>query len=228
MPKPLALWLLVGFAWFGWGTTSPTSWVTMQRDPRYLAVLTIPCVTLLAVWLNGLRSELARGAAIVALIASGLFGCLLDAGHLKLTAHKNFVASAFNRADVALEPNVYFGCRATLNFTAADVRFLCANDLGRINTTKAMVHMPDAHLTPSAEVRYAVFSLETQPNKWKKQAAAGWHVVTKFPAEKSPVRQFTARLLSQLPGYAAKADEVRGLVVLENPAFTADAPLPRH
>jgi hypothetical protein len=136
--------------------------------------------------------------------------------------------SEFNRADVVLEPNVYFGCRAALNFDASNVHFLCANDLGRINTTKAMRHMPDAHLTPSTTVRYAVFSLETQPEKWKKQAAAGWREVTRFPADQSAARQWAVRWLGQFRQYAAKSGESRGLIVLENPTFAAHDPRSLH
>ena len=226
VPKPLALWLLVGFIWFAWGTTTPTGWVTMQRDPRYLSVLTIPCVTLLALWLVSLRANFWRATLIGAFVVSGLLCVMLDVGHYKLTAHKKFIASALNRHDCVLEPNVYFGARAVLDFAPAEVRFACASDLGRHDTTKVIPQLPHTRMAASADESYAVFSVETQPDKWRNKIRDGWRVVAEFPREQNALRQLLVRLREKIrPTPSAPAP---GLIVLANPKFTPDAPLPSH
>ncbi|MFM2082182.1 MAG: hypothetical protein RL380_873 [Verrucomicrobiota bacterium] len=227
VPKPLALWLVVGFGWFAWGTTTPGGWVTMQRDPRYLSVLTVPCLTLLAFGLDRLNRRWLRAGLIGLLIATGLLGAGLDVGHVKLTAHRKFLASPFNSAATALEPNVYFGARAAQDFAPGE--FACASDLGRITTTRLMPHLASSRLATVDSARYAVFSVETQPDKWRKQQAAGWRVVAEFPCDAVPLREFADRLLKKFRPSATRGTKpTPGLLVLENPHFTADAPLQSH
>ena len=68
---PLGLWLVVGFLCLYYATTSPTRWIPLDRDPRYAASLTVPCVILLAQFLNSLPALL-RASGIVILIGSGI------------------------------------------------------------------------------------------------------------------------------------------------------------
>lgn len=224
VPTALVLWLGVGFAWFSWGTTTPGGWVTMQRDPRYLSVLTIPCVTLLAAWLTGLRSGFWRCAFLTVLVASGIFGAALDLGSAKLSACRAFLASEFNREETTLEPNVYFGARAAQNFAPAD--FDCANDLGRVTTVKLLPHLPGTWFTASDETRYAVFFDDIQPEKWEAKVKDGWRIVKKISGEKVFAREVAIGILAELPGQTAKSAAAPGLIVLENPNH--DATLESH
>ena len=43
-----AIWVLVGFLWSYFGTTTPTDWVPLARDPRYSLYLTVPSAVLIA------------------------------------------------------------------------------------------------------------------------------------------------------------------------------------
>jgi hypothetical protein len=219
MPKPLVLWLLVGFVWFSWGTTTPAGWIPMQRDPRYLAVLTIPCLTLLAVWLSVLRQGFWRSVVIAGLIASGLLGASLDIGRVKLSAYRRFAISEYNQPATVLEPFVYFGARATQNFSPAAAQFACASDLGRTGTARSIHHLPGARVMTTTEARYLVLSVQTQPEKWKTKIKEGWHRVAEFPGDKVPVRELAAKILMKLHGVAVSVSSPPGIIVLESPAF---------
>ena len=37
--RPLVVWWVVGFFWHFYGTTAPTRFVPLQRDPRYVAFI---------------------------------------------------------------------------------------------------------------------------------------------------------------------------------------------
>ncbi len=216
MPTALALWLGVGFVWFSWGTTTPGSWVTMQRDPRYLSVLTIPCVTLLATWLVTLRSGFWRVALIIALVASGIAGAALDLGRAKLSACHTFVLSKFNRADTVVEPNIYFGTLASEDFSPERIKFSCANDLGRNTTVELLPHLPGARLTSHYDARYAVFAAADTP-KWQTQIKEGWRKVAEVPGDKVFARELAVGMLTKLFGHTAKSAAASGLFILENP-----------
>ncbi len=220
LPRPLVLWLLVGFVWLSWGTTTPAGWVPLQRDPRYLSLLTIPCLALLSVWLLELHSNLWRGIAVSALIASGLLGASLDLGRVKLFAHQRFANSEYNAAFTTAEPFVYFGIRAAQNFSADTIKISYANDLGRTGTVKLMPHLPGARLLASCEAHYAVFSAQTQPEKWKTKMKDGWRKVAEIPGENIFFRQLAMRVIGKIRG-RAPVNFAPGLIVLENPAFVA-------
>lgn len=220
LPKALVLWLVIGFVWFSWGTTTPAGWVTMQRDPRYLSILTIPCLTLLSIWLLNLRSGFWRGSIIVGLIASGLLCASLDIGRVKTVAHRRFAASEYNTPSTTAEPFVYFGIRAAQNFSKDAVKISCANDLGRTSAVKLMPHLPGAQLLACPAARYAVFSAQTQPDKWKTKIKEGWRKVAEIPGENVFSRELAMRAIGKIRGRATEKS-APGLIVLENPAFAA-------
>ncbi len=107
--RPFAVWLLVGFFWTYYGTTVPTSWVTLQRDPRYVASLTVPSVVLLAYWLNH-APRTVRWTCVPLLIGSGLFAAGLDQGPSILVPHRVFLKTKYISESV-LEPFEYVGAR---------------------------------------------------------------------------------------------------------------------
>ena len=219
LPRPLVSWLLVGFVWFSWGTTTPFGWVPLQRDPRYLSILTIPCLMLLAVWLLNMRSKFWRVSAIAALIVSGLLGASLDLGHVKLSACKRFAISEYNITATAAEPFIYFGIRASQNFSTNTIKISYANDLGRTTAVKLLPHLPGARALACREARYAVFSLQTQPAKWKDKIKAGWRKVGEIPDENILARERALGIIRKILGRSS-GNPASGLVVLENPAFS--------
>ena len=107
--RPLAVWLIVGFVWLSYGTTIPTNWHPLHRDPRYLAVLTVPCTILLAQALTSLDRRVAWPIGI-GLVVSSLFAAGLDQGRSILTPHRHFLATSYASGAV-LEPTEYFGTR---------------------------------------------------------------------------------------------------------------------
>ena len=220
LPTALVLWLLVGFVWFSWGTTNPAGWIPMQRDPRYLSVLTIPCVTILAVWLVNLRQAFWRRAVIGVLMVSGIVCALLDVGRVKLSAHRRFAASEYNQPGAALEPFVYFGVRATQNFSPAAARFACARDEGRTTTARNIHYLPGARLAASGEVRYLVFSAQTQPEKWQAKQKEGWRQVAVIRGDKVAARELARNVLVRLGAPDALVSPTADLIVFENPNFT--------
>ena len=222
MPTALVLWLVVGFVWFSWGTTSPVKWLTLQRDPRYLSVLTIPCLSLLAVWLLSLRPGLWRGLAVGTIIASGLLGAALDLGRAKLSAHRQFAASEYNAPATTAEPFVYFGVRAAQNFSPAAARFACASDLGRVTTVRKISHLPGARMGACREARYLVLAAQVQPEKLEKKITEGWRQVAAFSGDHVFVRELAMRMLSKIRGDSV-IQPTPGLIVLENPSFAGQA-----
>lgn len=200
LPTALALWLLVGFAWFSWGTTMPTKWVTLLNEPRYLSVLTIPCMTLLAVWVQGLRSSWWRGVVVGLLIASGFIAAAMDLGRAKLGAYRRFAQSEYNRPGVVLEPVVYFGVRAAQSFSPENVRFACASDWGRNMAVKLMPHLPQARLERCAAARYLVTTVQIEPEKFQQKLKEGWRVVAEFPGDKIFARELLHQVLARVRG----------------------------
>jgi len=61
--RTLALWIVVLFLWISYGSVSPLTYAPLARLPRYLSIVQIPLVLILALWLRRLS---ARHAAIVA------------------------------------------------------------------------------------------------------------------------------------------------------------------
>jgi hypothetical protein len=187
--------------------------VTLQRDPRYFSVLTIPCVTLLAFSITAMKSATARRASFAALALAGIFGAALGWNHHKLAAHERFVTSPYNTPATALEPYVYFGVRAAENFVTNRIQCACAMDVGRASTIKQINHLPGTRTLTSAEARYLVLSVQMQPDKWRAKQRDGWRKVAEIPGEKGFFNAHSERVVN--------ASQTPGLIVLENPAWPA-------
>ena len=228
VPRVLGLWLLTGFIWMSWGTTMPTAWVPLLPDPRYLSIVTIPCMVVLAIFFRGIRSPVWRAALVGALIVIGLLGVAADYGDTKLTAHRKFVASVYNQPETALEPFVYFGARAAQDFRPAEARYACATDLGRVSMIDLVGNLPAVRTMTSGEARYLALSEDLQPEKWRKKLAEGWRKVEEIPGESRWTRRHLSQLLAACGLGAVFADNVPALLILENPRWPAAASaLPR-
>ena len=127
--RPLAVWLLVGFFFTYYGTTVPTGWVTLQRDPRYVASLTLPSVVLLAYWLR-LMPRTVRWPVVLVFVGSGLFAAALDQGQSILVPHRAFTQTKYVD-DSTLEPFEYVGARWILGL-AKPVVFECERSGERV------------------------------------------------------------------------------------------------
>jgi hypothetical protein len=149
---------------------------------------------------------------------SGLLCASLDIGRVKLSAHRRFVASEYNTPNTVAEPFVYFGVRAAQNFEKDAVKISCANDLGRTSAVKLMPHLPGSKLFASDEAQYAVFSAQTQPEKWKTKVKEGWGKVAEIAGEDIFLREVAVRLLAKIRGSVVE-NSAPNLIVLENPAM---------
>jgi hypothetical protein len=217
MVRPLAIWLLVGFVWLYYGTTVPTRWVTLQRDPRYAASLTIPAVILLAFALNA-APLLLRWPAVALLVATGLFAAGLDQGRTIRIPHRDFVHSEY-ATDADLEPFEFVGARWELGLDSAPT-FRCADDIGRPSVFRLVEKVPGSKLHNSAEAKYVVFSPERRPDLMPKLKADGWVLAASFPSEPTLTRGLVARLLAYIPSQQDRANRINhppGLVVLALP-----------
>lgn len=213
--RPLACWVLVGFAWLFYGTTVPTAWVPLQRDPRYAASLTIPIVVLIAGACMRLEPR-TRWAAAALLGASGMAAASLDQGNAVLAAHERFASSAFAR-DAAVEPFEYFGARWTIGLQSPPA-FACASDQGRRSVTDLMPSLPGTTLASMAERRYFVFSPDRRPDLMSGLGSDGWHVVHEIEGRGSIGRNLVGRILRRVPSQEQRAERLlkpRGLVIME-------------
>jgi hypothetical protein len=229
MPKVLTGWLLAGFVWLCWGTTLPFAWVPLQGDPRYLTVLTVPCLIVLATFAAQLRSPAGRGMFISFLILSGLICSAADIGPIKLSAHRRFVASPYNQSATALEPFVFFGARAAQNFQPEQARYACANDVGRASALVQIHLVPGTRMVASSTARYLVLSAQTQSEKWQRKQKEGWKPVDTIQGDSLPLRNLAVKILTLFGQPTRREPIVRWpvLVVLENPAWSpAPAPAP--
>lgn len=221
IPRVLTWWLLAGFGWLCWGTTLPFAWVPLQGDPRYLTVLTVPCLIVLAVFAAHIRSAMWRGAFIGLLIVSGLLCAAADIGPTKLSAHRRLVVSRYNQPTTALEPFVYFGARAAQDFQPAEARYACASDLGRASALLQMHSLPGTRFVPSAGARYLVLSAQIQSEKWQQKQQEGWKRVDVIQGDSILVRNLAVKFLTLFGQPTRREPVVRWpvLVVLENPVW---------
>lgn len=228
--RPLAVWLLVGFGWLCWGTTIPFAWLPLQGDPRYLTVLTIPSLVLLAEFTLKLPRSSWRILAVGSLILSGVIGSMLDLGSVKLSAHQRFAESKYNTPETALEPFVYFGARAALGFQTNNVNFSCASDLGRVTAMKQIPLVPGTRTLRCSEARYLVLSNQSHAEKFQtKIKEEGWRVVEVIRGDNNPLRNIAVRFLSYLgqPGHHTPVVRRAALTILENPDWPgAESPPP--
>ena len=216
--RPLVVWWAASFLWISYGTTVPTDYVTLQRDPRYTSVLTAPTVIVLG-QMTALLSWRPRVAAVAGLALSGIAGAMLDQGPTLIEPHRAAARSRY-AAEAVLEPIEYYGARwhSGLDRPAP---FRCAIDLGRDSVVRLLAHLPATACATSAEVRYVILSTERRPGLPPQLKAAGWKEVANFTAPASAGRRLIAWMLGPFPGQrerAARISSTPSLRVYENPA----------
>jgi hypothetical protein len=217
--RPFAIWLLVGFFWTFYGTTVPTSWVPLQRDPRYAASLTVPSVVLLARGLGRVPVTVRWPIAAV-LLGSGIFAAGLDQGQSILAPHRAFVRTTYAQ-ESSLEPFEYVGARWVIGLGHPAV-FGCASDQGRGSVVQLLEGLEGTVLYPTERARYFVFSPQRRPELMKKMQKGGWIVVETIPGVVVSSRAIIAQFLKGIPSQQARVERIRhppGLVVMQNPHF---------
>jgi 4-amino-4-deoxy-L-arabinose transferase-like glycosyltransferase len=215
--RPFAVWLLVGFFWTYYGTTVPMRWVTLQRDPRYIAPLTVPSVVLLAYWLSHAPRTI-RWTCVPILIGSGLFAAGLDQGPSTLFPHGVFLKTKYISESV-LEPFEYVGAR-WVGGPANLAVFGCARDQGRGSVVRLLEGLQGTIVDSSRNARYFVFSPQRRPDLLDKMREEGWTVVEAIPGRATPTRAFVAELLKMFPSQRERAEQIKhppGLLIMKNP-----------
>jgi len=216
--RPLVIWWGVIFVWTYYGTTVPSDYLTLQRDPRYASALTVPTVIVLAQMVTGLTWR-PRVLAAAALAATGIAGAMLDQGARLIEPHRAFAQSHY-AAEAVLEPLEYYGVRWHSGLTSP-APYKCATDLGRASVVRLLAHLPGTECAESVNTRYAVFAIERREDLQPQLQAAGWQEVARFQASASIGRRLLAMLLRPLPGQrerAGRIGSVPSLRVYENPA----------
>lgn len=215
-----AVWLLVGLAWLYYGTTIPTGWVPVQRDPRYAAAFTVPAILLVAA--QAVRWPPAwRMAVVSGLVGLGLIGAGLDQRASELAAHRAFLTTEF--ADAAsLEPFEYYAAR-WVSGLRSPVVFACAADAGRRSVAETARTLPGAEVVPADTRRYFVYSPSRRPDLGLKMARDGWLIAAEIKGTTPPGRRWLAAVLRLVPTQEQRAARLAippQLVILERP--------PRH
>lgn len=216
--RALIVWWLALFLWSFYGTTVPTAYVSMWRDPRYVSALTVPTVIILAQVIVRLPVT-ARRLAGAALVASGLVASTLEQGNTLLEPHRRFAASGY-APQAVMEPIEYYGARWVSGLESA-VAFRCVTDLGRITVVTLLSHLPGSRCESAAAARYVVFAAERRRDVTATLTALGWKEVARFRAPGSFGRRAIASVLAWIPGQEARASRIRevpALRVFENPA----------
>lgn len=109
IPRLLAAWLLVGWVWTSFGTTSPSAWVVLQRDARYYLELAAPVVLLLA-WVIRPWARSTQMAVVALLVGTSLAAVSMEQGGTVVTAHRAVLARSL-RQEVAFDAQEYVGAR---------------------------------------------------------------------------------------------------------------------
>jgi 4-amino-4-deoxy-L-arabinose transferase-like glycosyltransferase len=215
--KPIAVWWCAQFLWTYYGPTSIGHYVTLQRDPRYIAGLTVPALILIAFAISRLAM---RNQFVITgfMITAGLISGSLDQGNSQLRAHRLFLQSGFAR-ESALEPFEYVGARWELGLERVP-EFACWSDGGRRSVVVAIGALQGAQWRSTAETKYIVFSPERRPDLLPTFSAKGWRVAGHLDSGVPLLRAAAAHLLKVIPSQRERAElalHPSGLIVLQNP-----------
>jgi hypothetical protein len=216
--RPLIVWWVAGYVWHYYGTTMPTAYVPLQRDPRYVAFLSIPAVTLVAGALWLLRPAIRWTAASV-ILAAGVLCAGFDSGPSATSAHGRLEASKY-AAEAGVEPSDYYAARWEVGLDRTP-SFRLVDDAGRKAVVDEMEAMRGTVLAHRDDVRYFVFSPLRRPDLVGTMRAQGWRQVDEIKAEGTFQRRQVGRLLAMVPGQERRAERLTappGLLVVENPA----------
>lgn len=220
--RPIAVWLLVGFGWFFYGTTIPSGWVPLHRDARYAMAFSLPIVLLVGGWLRtGPR-------LLVWPIAAGLIGiCMicpgLDLGNSVLTPHEKFLAAPHKEL-ISLEPAEYLAARWSQGFIKTP-EFSLLSDSGRESTARLLVCLSGSKPRQATEARHILYCPERSPVLHRQLQAAGWSEVATFTGMPKPLRAFLGMLLAPAVGPGERVERLMhppGLRLVARPGDKAE------
>jgi hypothetical protein len=200
LPRLLAAWMLVGWVWTSYGTTSPRDWVTLQRDARYYLELAAPVVLLVA---SAMRqwAPATRTAAMAVLIGSSLAAVSMEQGGTVTTAHRAVLARPLGQ-DIAFDAQEYVGARWASGLMAP-VRFAQLADApGRRWTV-----LPGHRLVSLRDPRLhtVVLGPLTKDVVADEVRAAGFVLEDTVRADVPKARQLIGTVLALIPSQRARA-----------------------
>ena len=197
---PLALWFLIGLVWVGYGTTVPTDWTTLQRDPRYWLGLSFPACLLVATALAAVSRRL-RFAGLALLLTTGVLACFMDRASTITDPHKAWLASEIT-ADSTLHPLEYLGARWEQNFKLP-VDYFC----GETEKYSCNAGLPGTSVRSIYEANRVVLSPTRAAKLHHELTAAGYREVRRFVASDPGPRRAVLRLLRFLPGQESRLEK---------------------
>jgi hypothetical protein len=215
--RPAAIWLLIGFVWLSYGTTVPTDWITLHRDPRYNAILFVPAAVLAARFVAGLVRPL-RWLAAATLVTMGIAASSLDQASSLTTPHRAFLQTDYFRK-AALQPFDYFSARFEYGLTAPPP-FAAVRDRGNDMLMGQIGILPGTRFVPSADVPFLVFSDTHFPNLRKQLLSEGWSEAGRITGQPNSGRVAVARILKLFPSQRTRAERILlppDLAVFHNP-----------
>ncbi|QDV39732.1 ArnT family glycosyltransferase [Tautonia plasticadhaerens] len=220
--RPFAVWLIVGYLWTYYGTTVPSTWVTLQRDARYAAALGVPSAAILAIVLMKLPAVIRR-PSLAFLVVTGVFAATLDQGNAIIKPHRAFVSSSYAR-EAVLEPFEYVGARWAAGFSNTP-SFACADDLGRASVVRLVPSLGGSDVRPADSAQYLVISPERRPDLLERASRDGWTVVDHFRGSAPGGRALVAEILTRFPAQRERAERMLnppGLLVLSRSGSRRD------
>ncbi len=203
--RPFAWWLLVGLGWCFYGTTSPTSWRIMERDPRYACGLELPAVVVIVWALTRLYAKAPRlSISIFALLLlTSLLAPGLDRRGTPAQAHREWLAR-YPRSTAALEPFEFIAA-----WTLSDLRhapsFSCLIGQGRSTQTSCMSRIQGIELVSLDQAEIVVYSPQRRPD-----LASIWNPTSAeaFDEDIPRFRQWIGQILQKFPSQKARASRM--------------------
>ncbi|QDT34652.1 ArnT family glycosyltransferase [Thalassoglobus polymorphus] len=201
---PFAIWLIFGFIWQYYGTTVPTDWVPLQRDPRYSAGLTIPAAFILSYHISNIRIPFLRYSIITVLCTSGLVCASFDNGGSALAAHREFLSKE-PPGPVASEPYEFVALLWLDNSVNPPPGVSPGTELGRNSILRSVTEIKSVTATAPSSGDFILISPSRRPRLYKDLQAKGWIETESYQEHVPAGRLLAGKLLRQLPGQQQRA-----------------------
>ncbi len=200
--RPVILWLVVGFFWTYYGTTKPTTWLTLQRDPRYAGATMIAATIILARCIASL-SLLPRISAVILTGLVGVAGAALDLGSTVLWPHSR-LKTLPQVSECVLEPFEYFGLRWVTGLEKPTPA-ICGTDLGRASVRELLAHLPSVRFGETLQARMVLISGQRRPDLKLLLESERWVLQLSISGTAPPLRKWIASLLARVPSQEERA-----------------------
>ncbi|WP_417847607.1 glycosyltransferase family 39 protein [Thalassoglobus sp.] len=202
--SPFAIWLIFGFIWQYYGTTVPTDWVPLQRDPRYSAGLAIPAAFILSYHISNIRIPFLRYSIITALCTSGLVCASFDNGGSALAAHREFLSKE-PPGPVASEPYEFVALLWINNSVNPPPGVSPGTALGRSSILRSVTEIPSVTATAPSSGDFILISPSRRPRLYKDLQGKGWIETESYQEHVPAGRLLAGKLLCLLPGQQQRA-----------------------